>query len=78
MGCHTCVSFHKTNPKGMLPPTPWGRDAAEEAYRQHQVRQIDPRLRLLRTLATGSCKDHDTLETSDYLALMDFTTWETR
>lgn len=32
------------NPKGMLPPTPWGRDAAEEAYRQHQVRQIDPRL----------------------------------
>lgn len=60
------------NPKGMLPPTPWGRDAAEEAYRQHQVRQIDPRLRLLRTLATGSCKDHDTLETSDYLALMDF------
>lgn len=60
------------NPKGMLPPTPWGRDAAEEAYRQHQVRQIDPRLRLLRTLATGSCKDHDTLETNDYLALMDF------
>lgn len=60
------------NPKGMLPPTPWGRDAAEEAYRQHQVRQINPRLRLLRTLATGSCKDHDTLETNDYLALMDF------
>lgn len=60
------------NPKGMLPPTPWGRDAAEEAYRQHQVRQIDPRLRLLRTLATGSCKGHDTLETNDYLALMDF------
>lgn len=72
MGCHTCVSFRKTMPKGMLPPTPWGRDAAEEAYRQHQVRQLDQRLRLLRTLATGSCKDHDTLETNDYLALMDF------
>lgn len=60
------------NPQGMLPPTPWGRKAAEEAYRQHQVRQLDPRLRLLRTLATGSCKDHDTPETNDYLALMDF------
>ena len=60
------------NPKGMLPPTPWGRKAAEEAYRQHQVRQIDPRLRLLRTLATGSCKGHDTPGTNDYLALMDF------
>lgn len=60
------------NPKGMLPPTPWGRKAAEEAYRQHQVRQLDPRLRLLRALATGSCKDHDTPETNDYLALMDF------
>lgn len=60
------------NPKGMLPPTPWGRKAAEEAYRQHQVRQIDQRLRLLRTLATGSCKGHDTPETNDYLALMDF------
>ena len=60
------------NPKGMLPSTPWGRKAAEEAYRQHQVRQIDPRLRLLRTLATGSCKGHDTPETNDYLALMDF------
>lgn len=56
----------------MLPPTPWGRKAAEEAYRQHQVRQLDPRLRLLRALATGSCKDHDTPETNDYLALMDF------
>lgn len=54
------------NPQGMLPPTPWGRKAAEEAYRQHQVRQLDPRLRLLRTLATGSCKDHDTPETNDY------------
>lgn len=53
------------NPKGMLPPTPWGRKAAEEAYRQHQVRQIDPRLRLLRTLATGSCKGHDTPGTRD-------------
>lgn len=72
MGCHTCVSFRKTMPKGMLPPTPWGRKAAEEAYRQHQVRQLDQRLRLLRTLATGSCKDHDTPETNDYLALMDF------
>lgn len=60
------------NPKGMLPPTPWGRKAAEEAYRRHQVRQIDQRLRLLRTLATGSCKGHDTPETNDYLALMDF------
>lgn len=60
------------NPKGMLPSTPWGRKAAEEAYRQHQVRQIDQRLRLLRTLATGSCKGHDTPETNDYLALMDF------
>lgn len=60
------------NPQGMLPPTPWGRKAAEEAYRQHQVRQLDPRLRLLRALATGSCKDHDTPETNDYLALMDF------
>ena len=60
------------NPKGMLPSTPWGRKAAEEAYRQHQVRQLDQRLRLLRTLATGSCKGHDTPETNDYLALMDF------
>ena len=60
------------NPKGMLPPTPWGRKAAEEAYRQHQVRQLDQRLRLLRTLATGSYKNHDTPETNDYLALMDF------
>lgn len=60
------------NPQGMLPPTPWGRKAAEEAYRQHQVRQLDPRLRLLRTLATGSYKNHDTPETNDYLALMDF------
>lgn len=60
------------NPKGMLPPTPWGRKAAEEAYRRHQVRQLDPRLRLLRTLATGSYKNHDTPETNDYLALMDF------
>ena len=60
------------NPKGMLPPTPWGRKAAEEAYRRHRVRQIDQRLRLLRTLATGNCKGHDTPETNDYLALMDF------
>lgn len=60
------------NPQGMLPSTPWGRKAAEEAYRQHQVRQLDQRLRLLRTLATGSCKGHDTPETNDYLALMDF------
>lgn len=60
------------NPKGMLPPTPWGRKAAEEAYRRHQVRQLDQRLRLLRTLATGSYKNHDTPETNDYLALMDF------
>lgn len=29
-------------------------------------------MRLLRTLATGSCKGHDTPETNDYLALMDF------
>lgn len=60
------------NPKGMLPPTPWGGKAAEEAYRLHQVRQLDPRLRLLRTLATGSYKNHGTPETNDYLALMDF------
>ena len=60
------------NPQGMLPPTPWGRKAAEEAYRQDQVQRLDPQLKLLRTLATGSCKDHDTPETNDYLALMDF------
>lgn len=60
------------NPEGMLPPTPWGRKAAEEAYRQDQVQQLDPQLKLLRTLATGSFKDHDTPETNDYLALMDF------
>ena len=60
------------NPKGMLPPTPWGRKAAEEAYRQDQVQQLDPQLKLLRTLATGSFKNHDTPGTNDYLALMDF------
>ena len=60
------------NPEGMLPPTPWGRKAAEEAYRQDQVQQFDPQLKLLRTLATGSFKDYDTPETNDYLALMDF------
>ena len=60
------------NPEGMLPPTPWGRKAAEEAYRQNQVQQFDPQLKLLRTLATGSFKDYDTPETNDYLALMDF------
>lgn len=60
------------NPEGMLPPTPWGRKAAKEAYRQDQVQQLDPQLKLLRTLATGSFKDHDTPETNDYLALMDF------
>ena len=60
------------NPKGMLPPTPWGRKAAEEAYRQGQVQRLDPQVKLLRTLATGSCKNHDTPETNDYLALMDF------
>lgn len=60
------------NPEGMLPPTPWGRKAAEEAYRQDQVQQFDPQLKLLRTLATGSFEDYDTPETNDYLALMDF------
>ena len=60
------------NPEGMLPPTPWGKKAAEEAYRQDQVQQLDPQVKLLRTLATGSFKNHDTPETNDYLALMDF------
>ena len=62
----------ENNPKGMLPPTPWDGKAAKEAYRQHQVRPLDPRLKLLSTLATRSRKGHDEPETNDYLALMDF------
>ena len=62
----------KDNPKGMLPPTTWGREVAEEAYRRHQVQSLDPRLILLRTLATGSYAG----QWNDYLDLMDFTVGE--
>lgn len=60
------------NPEGMLPPTPWGRKAAKEAYRQDQVQQLDPQVKLLRTLAIGRYGNKPDAAVDDYLALMDF------
>lgn len=60
------------NPEGMLPPTPWGKKAAEEAYRQDQVQQLNPQVKLLRTLAIGRYGNKPDAAVDDYLALMDF------